>query len=112
MPNPGDDFRVADATTLDSSGSGQVDLSPPAGVTWEVSSVSCVTSTRVKEPVFKLYLDAVSDTAFLEGSFSGSQDTTGTPRTVRDRTLIGVWTGGDAGARATMIVAGTVGARR
>lgn len=108
----GDAFRAAGQVKLDATGTGQVTLAPP-GIGWDVTLVSVTTSTRVKEPVFKLYADAVADASFLQGSFSGSQDASDTPlRVAPGQFLIGVWTGGDAGATATLRVSGTVAGPR
>ena len=108
MPQPGQPFKAVEQVTLNAAGGGQVTLSPP-GVDWQITLASCSTSTRVKEPVFKLYMDGTSDANFLEGTYSGSQDATDTPHYVpAGSQLIGVWTGGDAGARATLRVTGTV----
>jgi len=105
----GNVFRSAGSTKLDATGAGQVTIAA-TGPGWTVRHLSINTSTAVKEPTFRLYLDLVSPTSLLEGSYSGSQDSSDTVHTVQGgQLLIGVWAGGDAGAVATMLVSGETG---
>lgn len=105
----GSDFRSVGQTKLDSTGAGQVTLSPP-GIEWNVTLTSVTVSSHVKEPTFRLYIDGVADLNFLEGSHAGSQDSSDTHHVVRaGQSLIGVWSGGDVGATATLRVSGRVG---
>ena len=100
-------FRVAQSATLSAAGGGQVTISPP--VEWEVQLVSVSVSTAAAEPTFKLYLDSVTPSGFLEGTYSGSQDSSDTTHRVQPgQQLIGVWAGGDPGAKATMVVRGEI----
>lgn len=102
MPGP---FRVSQSVTLDASGGGQVTISPP--VDWQVTLVSVVTTTAVKQPTFSLYLDSATPSGFLEGTYSGSRDASDTVHVIQPgQQLIGVWAGGDPGAKATMSVRG------
>ena len=99
-------FSTAAQVKLDATGAGQVSISPPS-VDWTVSLTSVNVSSHTLEPTFTLYLNGVSPTAFLEGSYSGSQDSSDTEhRVMAGQSLIGVWNGGDAGAVATLRVTG------
>lgn len=104
------ELRVSGNVKLDATGGGQVQVSAPGGVDWTVTRVSIRVSSNVKEPVFRLYRGAVSDSEFLEGSYSGSQDSSDSVHELQAaQPLIGVWTGGDVGATATMSVSGRAG---
>jgi hypothetical protein len=100
-------FRVAQSVTLSASGGGQVTISPP--VEWEVQLVSVSVSSAAAEPTFRLYLDGVVPSGFLEGTYSGSQDSSATTHRVQPgQQLIGVWADGDVGATATLVVRGEI----
>lgn len=99
-------FRRSLATTLDAAGDGQVTIQPP-GVDWLVTLLTVATSTAVLTPEARVYVNGTSDADLIEGSYNGARDTSDTehPLTAGDR-LIVKWTGGDAGARATVRVSG------
>lgn len=105
-------FTAANSVVLDSSGRGEITLAPPAsGGGWNVELTTVYVSTRVAEPTFRLYLNGVSPVNLLEGSYSGAQDSSDTSHRVEPGSaLVGVWEGGDPGARATLRVSGTQGA--
>jgi hypothetical protein len=103
MPTP---FTQPVQVTLDGTGAGQVVIGP-AGFDWLVRRTSVKTSTAVKQPTATLYRGGVSDAAFLEGSFSGANDASDTVHLMQPGELLYcVWSGGDAGARATLVVSG------
>jgi hypothetical protein len=97
------------SVTLNASGNGTVYLGPTMpGVLWNVANVACFTSTAVSVPTFQLYSPSVSATNFIGGSYSGNQDSDNINIILYPGLqLIGVWTGGDSGAIATMSVYGT-----
>ena len=101
-------FRVPRQVTLDSTGYGEASIGPGTD-TWQVELVTCSTSTNVSEPTFRLYADTVSPVNLLEGSYSGSQDSSDSVHIVAPgQALIGTWTGGDPGAVATLLLSGSV----
>lgn len=95
--------------TLDSNGNGQVALGPALpGVTWTVTNEACSTTSITNESVFFLYLNQVGPHNLLAGSFSGNLDSASIPVTIfPGQTIIGLWTGGDASAVATLSLYGT-----
>jgi len=96
-------------TVLDSSGYGSATISP-SGSDVNVTLTSVSTDTAVKEPVAKTYLNVVGSSGFLEGTYSGSSDSSDTAFTIgQGESLTCVWTGGDAGANATIRITGTLG---
>jgi hypothetical protein len=99
-------FARPGTTTLDASGAGQVELQPN-GADWLIQTTSVSTSTATLIPEARTYLNGVNDGALIEGTYDGSRDTSDTeiPMQGGDR-LIVRWEGGDAGARATVVVRG------
>lgn len=95
--------------TLDSNGNGQV-LIPSPGLDVVTSTVAVRVSSQTKQPRFDLYIDSIDPSTWLEGTYTGALDLTDTPHTLQaGGVLYGVWTGGDAGAIATIIVRGQAG---
>lgn len=106
------------SVTLDSSGGGTAKVGPAsAGETWQPQVASVVVSpvppaaTVANSPVCKVYVGAdVGDTTFIDGTWTGEQDSTDNVRASSIRQgqyVFAVWTGGDPGAGATLIVTGT-----
>ena len=97
---------------LNASGTGVAYIGPKnQNQIWKVRSVAVSVGSATDEPVAKVYMNSVGQSNFLSGSYSGSQDTNdlGYEITLRPGTRFAVeWTGGDAGARATVTVYGTV----
>jgi len=103
MPTP---FAQPVQTVLDAGGAGQVVIGP-AGVDWIVKLVTVSTSSAVKQPTASIYLGGVSPATLLEGSSSGSRDSSDTVYLMQPGDLLYcTWSGGDAGATATLRVAG------
>ena len=99
-------FRAADSVTLDAGGGGTVELAPP-GVEWRITLTTVTVSTSLKQPEFDLFIGGTSELDRAEGTYSGARDSSDTPHTVQvGQSVYGVWTGGDAGAKATLRLAG------
>jgi len=97
------------SVTLDGSGNGTVRIGPANQFqTWVVSTISTVVSSNANEPVFKAYRGNTPDqSAFIDGTFTGSSDSTNVSLTLYPGMKItGVWKGGDPGATATMTLIG------
>lgn len=100
--------------TLDGTGAGTLRMRPVGGSeTWTATLVSVKASSAVSEAQCRLYAGpSATDPYYVAGTLSGSTgdstdqlgsysiDTHGT-------SLWAVWSGGDPGAVATMIVSGT-----
>lgn len=102
------------SVTLDGSGDGTVRMVPSGGsLTWLPSSVSVSASSNVNEASCKIYIGpSASPQYFVDGTLSGSTgDSTGRVSgysvDTHGNSLWAVWSGGDAGATATMSVSGT-----
>lgn len=102
------------SVTLDASGNATLKMIPYAGsLTWILATVSVKASSNTNEATCRIYIGpAATDEWFVDGTFSGSTgDSTGrvAGRQVdtHGHALWAVWEGGDAGADATMTVAGT-----
>lgn len=102
------------SVTLDGSGNGTLKMVPYSGtLTWLPSIVSVKASSATAEASCRIYVGpSASDQWFVDGTLSGSTgDSTdrvaGRPVDTHGNSLWAVWAGGDAGATATMTVAGT-----
>ncbi len=101
-------LNVGKTVTLNASGTGSVELGPDALFAWTVRRIAVLTSTNVLEPQFIVYVDSVSAVNALSTTYTGSGDSSDEDLILRPgQKLIGVWTGGDNGAKATMSVFGT-----
>lgn len=108
------DLTESATITLDGSGNGTLRMRPAGGgETWTAALVSVKCSTAVSEATCRLFAGpSASDIYYVAGTLSGSTgdstdqlasysiDTHGT-------SLWAVWSGGDPGTVATMIVSGT-----
>lgn len=103
---------AGESVTLDANGSGTVSIGPSnAFQTWKPSNAACSVSTNTKEPVFVLYNGPSTDPSTrIGGSYTGSNDSTNlSDITLYPGTMLtGQWTGGDAGATATLSLTGTI----
>lgn len=101
------------SVVLNGSGNGTAKVGPiSARERWTPSVISVSATTNTKEAACSIYVGAsASDPYFIDASFSGSSgDSTdrGAAKTVRvGQYVFAVWTGGDAGATATVRVNGT-----
>lgn len=92
------------SVVLDSDGTGSCTVSP-SGTDWLVMHTSVSTSTAVLKSRCDIILNGESDP--FEGTHSGSRDSSDTRHLVMaGETITAKWTGGDAGARATLRVSG------
>ncbi len=95
---------------LDGSGNGQCSLTPPSGTMWQLSLASVSTTSTGNAPKAFLYLGnsngplTLVDSTFL-GNSASSGKVAGAPF-FHGSYLWAVWTGGDAGALATLQVYG------
>lgn len=98
--------------TLDANGNGAVQIGPEKQrESWMIQSMSVSVSSNTNEPTFKVYRGSSSAiTSLISGTYAGSFDTDTTFNYMLEENgkLTCVWTGGDAGALATVVVHGTV----
>lgn len=108
-------LNVSGEVTLDSAGDGTVRLSPDGpSEHWFPSLASVKVATATAEAQCRIYAGPkVADEYFIDGTLSGSTgdstDRVSGYEIARTRTpyLWAKWTGGDAGAQATLVVNGT-----
>lgn len=92
---------------LDAAGNGTVKIGPASlNVRWQVTGASVQVTTNVKEPTANLYQGARG--SFLGGTYTGSNDSTDLDVELSNSSIVCEWLGGDAGARATLFLRGTV----
>lgn len=97
-------FPKAASVTLDATGSGQV-LITPTGGDWVLTNMAVSVSSATLQPTAKTYKNFPSQVNFVEGSYAGANDSSNTRIVLRQgETLFCVWAGGDAGARASLVV--------
>lgn len=97
------------SVTLDASGAGTVDILVPTLQTWQVFRVAVQVTSNVLEPTARVYVDSLGPGNFLAGTYSGSNDSSDENLTLMPgQHLLCQWTGGDAGAVATLSVFGLV----
>lgn len=95
------------SVVLDSSGNGTVKLGPTSsGQSWHITRASVQVSSNTKEPTANLWLG--NKTKFISGSYTGSNDTDNELNEYLNGSgyIMCIWTGGDAGATATLTIAG------
>lgn len=96
------------STTLSASGTGQVKVGPfNPRQRWHVTRATVQVSSATAEPTATLYLGSVGG-GRLGGTYTGSNDMTDLDVWLSNSaTILCVWTGGDAGATATLTLEGT-----
>lgn len=104
-------FTYTAAVTLDGSGAGTASTGPSfPRESWEVSVASVVVATNTNEAQCKVSQGATAGQTFVDGTTWGSTgDSTSNfsaPVYLGSR-VFAAWTGGDAGALATLTVTGT-----
>jgi hypothetical protein len=96
---------VTGSVILSAAGSGTVKLSPGSSrVTWHPNNAQVNVSSNTNEPTAVLSLNG---TTKLASTYTGSNDSTSLDCLVRNGFIQCTWTGGDAGARATLSLTGT-----
>lgn len=104
-------LNESSSVVLDGNGNGLVRVGPSnASQQWVPSNAACSVDSNTKEPVFVLYNGSPSNANRIGGTYTGSNDNTDVSGVTLypGGVLTGVWTGGDAGARATLTVQGDV----
>jgi hypothetical protein len=102
----GQEFSRTAQVVLDASGGGQASIFPP-GMDWVINLSTVSTSTAVKVPTANVYRNFIAQANFVEGSYTGSNDSSDTRIVLHaGEALICVWTGGDPGATAAFRVSG------
>lgn len=98
---------TAGNATFSPSGVAEVTVTPDgAWASWTVTRITVIT-TSATDTEARVYRDAVSDGAFIEGTYSGNRDTSPwNPGLTLNpgQSLVVRWTGGTPGAVATVSV--------
>lgn len=98
---------VSATVTLDASGNGTVKLGPTSTrQTWHVTNAAVQVSSNTLEPTANLYQNGLASK--LGGTYTGSNDSSDLDVTVRGGFIMCVWTTGDAGAKATLFLQGSI----
>lgn len=106
MPLVENQLDVSASVTLNAAGGGTVKIGPASTrATWHVTRAAVSVSSNTKEPTANLYQNGSS---FLGGTYTGSNDSTGLDLTLRNGYIVCTWSGGDAGAKATLYLQGSV----
>jgi hypothetical protein len=101
------------SVVLDGSGNGTVKVGPlTAREVWHPANAHVQASTNVNEAVCTIYVgDTATQSNFRDSTFTGSSgdstDKIGADIVKSPHKIFAVWTGGDAGSRATLQVTGT-----
>lgn len=97
-------------TVLDGSGNGALTIGPVnAAQTWIPSMLGVQVSSNTNEPLFKFYRGrSAGPTSYIGGTSTGSNDNTDIQGIILHpgETFFCVWTGGDAGAVASVSLNG------
>lgn len=101
---------IGGTVALTAAGTGQVELGPDQGPpNWHVTQIITQTNRPATAPIprVQLYLDTVAPENSLGLSYDGSFGTaSGDQVLVRGQHIIAVWTGGQAGDRASLTING------
>lgn len=103
---------IGGTVTLDAAGAGQIALGPSSAAgpaNWHVTGVIVQTNRPGQSPVprVQIYRDTIAPENSLGLSYDGSFAQAGADETLsRGSQLICVWSGGQAGDRATFTVGG------
>jgi hypothetical protein len=104
-------LRASYSVTLDSDGNGTVQAGPSSpGEQWQLSIASVSVSTNTNEASCRVYIGAdTTQTNYADGTLSGSTgdstDRVSYPLNP-GQSVWAVWTGGDSGATATLVLQG------
>ena len=96
------------AAAADANGIARVSVGPLRSFeTWDVRSTTVTSTSSTLVPTCKLYRGAESPSRLIDGTFTGTLDTTDTPYSLRSGDkLVAVWTGCDVGAQCTVTLEG------
>lgn len=104
-------LNAAASVTLDAAGTGTCWVSPEPYERWHITRVAVLTNdapSATTVPVCKVYLGGADPSNFLDGTFSGSADSTDEDVWLeKGQQLTAVWSGGISGSVATLSVFGT-----
>jgi hypothetical protein len=104
-------LTVSASVTLNGSGAGTASIGPQfPRESWDVSVASVSVSTNTAEAQCKVSQGAYAGQTFVDGTTWGSTgDSTSnfSAPVYLGSQVFAVWTGGDAGATATLVVTGT-----
>jgi len=104
-------LNVKAYAVLDGSGNGTAEIGPLSpGEVWSGMTVSVKVAANAKEATCSIYSGAAATPAYFADAttWGSTGDSTGNVRDVRvGGSVFAVWSGGDAGAQATMTVSGT-----
>jgi hypothetical protein len=99
-------FNRAVTAVVDASGCAECQITPP-GMDWTIETTTVSVSSNVLEPECRTYLNGYGEPNLVEGTYSGSRDTSDTTHYLQAGDfLAAVWTGADVGAVATLRVSG------
>lgn len=102
-------LNASGTVKLSAAGAGTAQVSPTGLETWQITRIAVTVTSNVLEPVAQVYVGSVAPGNLLAGTYTGSLDSSDENQTLNPgQGLLCTWTGGDAGATATLSVFGTV----
>lgn len=94
--------------TLSAAGAGVATATPPNLETWQVTTIAVHVTSNTAEPTAQVYIGAQDASRLIGATYTGSLDSSdGNWRVNPGQPLICAWSGGDAGATATLSILGT-----
>lgn len=106
-------LNVFQQATVGAAGTAQVELGPvPPFKTWRVARLAVLMSGSALQPEARVYRNAVDDSAFVDGTYSGANDSADYPTPItlgQGEKLIVRWTGASPAAIATARIDGELG---
>lgn len=109
MPNA--PLNTSASVKLDGSGNGTASIGPDVGAHWELGTIAVSVETATLEPTCDIYVSAVAPGNLVDGTYTGSRDSTDSANGLKlgpGQKVFAVWKGGDANAKATVSIFGTV----
>lgn len=94
--------------TVASTGIATVSLGPmTAFESWEVNRITVASASSVLVPTARVYRGAVAESRLIDGTYTGTLDTTDVALSLRagDK-VVAQWTGADVGSRCTLTLEG------
>lgn len=104
-------YSASANVTLDANGNGIVTIpGPKPGQTILLAQVTVNVPTTLKIPKFSYYVGSALPPNLVSGSVTGNKDTDSTPNVLMypGEFVTAVWTGGDPGAQATIVLNGVL----